>query len=349
MSAKKPAIIYIKRDRLDYWNNDNPQPLSFLFPPDQVKDMEVLNATAFEISLQSFIERSKISPCKITIILSDQVYFEKQLPDNIAAFEKDDVINSFLDIVPFENVSKRVIRHDGHSFIVCINADIWQAIKTTFTSQGSMITAILPSFAFGIPELKSNFDPSFAKPILAKADNLKESNFLDVVGSNTPSSNSKTVQPNNHVRELILGFVFLALLSVFIILVIVQKPFSPATPQPLVLPTVTPALSPPLSQATSYTRPEVAGITDSAFFPVRIWTSHNNETQADSLLSLLLQKGYKEIKIDFNLSRFTPAPELIIPDSLSISERDTLIVLCKKFLPDFTVSSSPSSVITIHF
>lgn len=338
-SALKPAILYLGKDKFDLWGGNFIQVLSFVFPPELVRDLDVLNHDGLIISVQSFIERNKIPPLRIVLILSETICFEKEVPENSTTFEREDMLNSFADMVPFDRVSRKIVKIDGKPKIVGANKILWDTIRECFANQGSVILTVVPSSALGLADIQSSFDPKYARAAFTKAENLKEANFLETPGENGSimSSDSK---PVNHNREILLGGVFFLLLIILAVLIIIMKPFSPPVAPPKDLP-VAPS---PFAASASPTpegsgSAEVQGIMDEKSIIVYVTASEKEKESADLLENRLIQKGFKEIRINFSPSS-PDVRSITFPQKITEEKRNAVISSVKPLFEDIKINTS---------
>ncbi|OGG12525.1 hypothetical protein A3D77_01165 [Candidatus Gottesmanbacteria bacterium RIFCSPHIGHO2_02_FULL_39_11] len=328
-SGLKSAILYISKDKFDLWGQSFSQVLSFVFPLDLVRDLEVINHEGLIISVQSFIERNKIPPLKIVIVLSDTICFEKEVPENGNPFEREDILNSFADMVPFDRVSRKILKIEGKQRIIGTNKILWDTIRESFTNQGSVIPAVVPSSALSIPDILSNFNPKYARVAFTKAENLREANFFENTGETGGLSPSSS-KPVNHTREIILGGVFLLLLIILVVLIIVMKPFSPSN-------------EPEIPPST-----EVQGATSEKNLIVYVTASEKEQEVADSLEKSLILKGFKEIRINFSHSAVGEIKTISFSPDITDEKRNAVISSVKTLFDNIKINTSVTEYNEVH-
>src|SRR6266446_5267965 len=77
MAKKENAIILLDRNALSYCTRRNQVPIVWKYPPDVVRDLEILNKDQLRTQLAAFIDTSKIPPSDVIILLTDAMLFIK--------------------------------------------------------------------------------------------------------------------------------------------------------------------------------------------------------------------------------------------------------------------------------
>lgn len=221
----KLGVIYLTRDRFDFFSVQLPNILSFHFPKDLIADLEVKNKEEFEIQIQSFINRNKISPVNLILILSESVYFEKDVPSG-PEYHYDAQIGTFLENVPIDHPSTKLFLLEKGAKIIVTNKDLFEAIKSAFDEQGLFVVLVVPSFALKNPVLLSHgLDKVTALDIISKMDALRSSDMLVITRQEKEKEESTHKEKTDTNKIVILVSVLMLLVVILVIMIIRVRPF----------------------------------------------------------------------------------------------------------------------------
>ncbi|MCJ7740759.1 hypothetical protein MUP32_05625 [Candidatus Microgenomates bacterium] len=228
------SVIFLQRDKINYYDNSLPGVLTLSFTPDIIKDLEVINPPSLHLHIKSFIDNNKISPSQTLIVLSTNVYFEKDFPDS-PEFHQDSELQKYIDTFPFENVSTKIYKLATGSKLLATNSDLYQNIKSAFEKTGFIIEAVVPIIVLGKDvAIADKLDEFSAKTILERFDLAKQNSLSihqDLFSQNQNPKDKKGKKDDN----LTLIFLLPVLFILIIVLVILYFRTSPA-PQPQALP-----------------------------------------------------------------------------------------------------------------
>jgi hypothetical protein len=239
--ATGKSIIFLERDKIYYYDSSLPNVLTFPFTPDTISDLEVINPQSLTLQIKSFIDNNKISPSQALIVLSPNVYFEKDFPDS-PEFHQDSELQKYVDTFPFENVSTKIYQLATGSKLLAVNSDLYQNIKSAFEKAGFLIEAIVPIFILGKDiTIAGQLDESCAKTILERFDLAKQNSLSihqDLFSKNQNPKDKKDKKDDNRMLIFLLPILF----TLIIVLVILYYKTS-ATPQPKALPIPIPSIT----------------------------------------------------------------------------------------------------------
>jgi len=171
------AILYVERAGLQYFAEGGIKTFSMPYHSNIVADLEVLNKDEFIKQIKEFITENKFISADVLIILSESVLFEKKL--GIVSKEVlDKEKQTFLDNMPFDNVTMRHYVWEKTIRLVGVNKDFYQDIKQSFIEKGFPVRGIIPYLILEPFTKKSEFDLVLAKLILKKFGYLKQLKFL---------------------------------------------------------------------------------------------------------------------------------------------------------------------------
>lgn len=292
MADKKAAIVYIEKGRFFYYGVHNPNILKFDFPPTIVKDMEVLNKELLSTHVQSFISVNKLTPSKVTIFLSNEILFMKDVP-GIEYSQKEEHIKAFIENVPFEKVVHVIQYKDKLLKIVTANQELCSEIKKAFEKLNFEIHAVVPSIFVENLTIAAGagLDSQTASLLLAVADSLRQFNMMPPNPSQNPLQNiTANAASKEHPKRLplLLG-VFGSLIAILIgVAVVVNRtptrtPLQARTQPTSVIPT---AVSSPIASPSA------------TFSTYKVWltTSSKTTATASQIQKALSEAGFSNFE-----------------------------------------------------
>lgn len=262
-----PAVIYLDRNRLDFYGSNVSSVLTLVFPTQVVDNLEILNPVEIKNLIISFIKLNKISPTNLIIVFSKNIIFEKEFEKTIPNIEE--ATQKFIDAIPFENIISKVYHLEKIDKVIAINKDFYEYVKNNFESAGFTTDIIVPDWALGSNiNIQNGLDIDSAKVILERLELIKLYNLSIHQDNSIPLKsgiNNNSVKNQNNTRTFILLSVFAVLLVILIFMVvgsfsakssIPKNIIISPTPHPTVfLPTVIPTaplnVIPTIQSATS--------------------------------------------------------------------------------------------------
>lgn len=212
-------IILLGRNSLEFFSPSLANIFTFQFPESTVKDLELLNKPGLELQLKTFKNQYKIPPGDLAIILSDSICFEKDIPITEDS-KQNEVIQSFLDLVPFEYISHRVFKLQKGKRLIAANKILYKTINDIFISLGFHSIGVTPSSMLGITI--KNLDAASARYISEKSHLVRQLTMI------TPEPQILTTETSEKkvfgVRRIIMFvLIFTVLIAVLILLLINQS------------------------------------------------------------------------------------------------------------------------------
>jgi len=219
--ANNLGFLYIDQNGMLLYTTTTPAVITFPFPQDIVRDLEIINKDLLQKEMIKIIKDNALQPSRYIFALSGNLLFEKPFQDSKTP-ESQKEIQSFLDNIPFEHTST-IIFENAESKLIATNKDIYQTFSRIFEQQGSTVEYILPAYVLGVDV---NQALAMTQPLLSdlhrRAPSLRQySFFTDVVrpphknpdqekkdGKKTDTEESKLSKK----RSVILAGVFLLLL-----------------------------------------------------------------------------------------------------------------------------------------
>ncbi len=239
-SEKQTIVCYIDKNKALFYQDMDGSMLQMDFPPDIISDQELNGREKLEHLIESFLETNKLGKGNIIFIYAPDITIEKDFPDEPAG-NKNEEIQKFIDMIPFEEVLSKIYKLDKKTKVVAINQEIYDSIKNIFAKKNFLVLGIIPSavLAETVAELSVNIDLAF---IASKIYSLKQYSMVSEGELSNQNTKEKSGLKKQNIRMYALIIVFVILLFVLIILVI-TKSFSKNSSKNL------PVMQPPISPA----------------------------------------------------------------------------------------------------
>lgn len=177
-AKKQPAFLYLEKSGFYYFQPGLATVISMAFAENLVKDMDVLNGAAFIAQIKSFVEQYRLAPATITLILSSNVTFEKDIV-NLTNEAQKDAVQNFVDTIPFESVLTKEYPIEKGIKVIGSNDDLYREIKSGFEKVSFSIECVVPFQLLGSDQmLMQNLTPENASQLLHKLDRYKQYNMV---------------------------------------------------------------------------------------------------------------------------------------------------------------------------
>lgn len=350
-------IIYLSKSGFTIYGVDKTGDPSFVFPANTISDLEIVNEKDLSIQIKSFIETNKIEPSLLIIVLSSEILFEKDFPEQ-SKDQKEAEIRKYLELVPFENISYKKYQLAKGFKIVVVNTDLYRVVINEFEKQGFTVTAIVPYFLTGEQTAdKKSLNPEQIKYLYKKIDIIKQQSLisyqeepeLDIAQKEKINEQTKS---SHSLTFLLVIFVFLFI--VLIVLVLNQIWSTKKTPLQLnsqnllpiqisVLPTISTINSEEqLSTASSRLASSSANIKVEDL-EVQILNGSGLPGQAEMVKKQLTRLGYKNIAIGNAGSIATEKALIIVSQTLPHEVRNQLMSILKKIFVEVSLQENNES------
>lgn len=215
---KQKGIVLLSKEKLDCFIAGNTQVVSLAFPPNVIRSMEVVDKNALSALIKSFAETNKLPPSDITIIVHENMLFEKIItpvsvpvtktpappqpaPTSPAALpqapqtpvvlkdtkatpkqhldEEAEAIQAFIDTVPFDEVLSKTGKMTAGKTLFVVNKSFIMLLKEAFELVACYIDTVYPASIFGREAgLQASLTTASATAILPKLDSMKAYNML---------------------------------------------------------------------------------------------------------------------------------------------------------------------------
>lgn len=215
---KKQVLLYLDRGGFYFYEMGQPNIASMGFLPTSVRDLDVIDVASFESQIKAFVEQSKLAPGEITIVISPNIIFEKDIL--ITEVEKQkEAVDKFLESIPFENVASTTIPIENGVKAIGINEELYLSVKNGFEKLGSSVESVLPYHSLGTDTfLLSNLTAENASVLLKKVDRLKQFSLLQNKPkepiSSTTNTQGKPLPKKNSIRLYAMVSIFTVLFAI---------------------------------------------------------------------------------------------------------------------------------------
>ena len=181
------GILYLAKNSLALYDEKTKRIFQLNFQPQVVKDLEIINRDQLNLNIKSFVDSNKIIPSALIMIVSHNMFFEKDFPP----LSKEQQLNEtqkFLDNIPFEATASTAFGTEKTYKIVAANGHFIEGVRKSFEALGFAINIAIPAIAFG--NIGEELNQVTIKIIFSKYPALKQYNLL----KNEPEINSKPSQ-----------------------------------------------------------------------------------------------------------------------------------------------------------
>ncbi|MCL4338332.1 LytR C-terminal domain-containing protein [Patescibacteria group bacterium] len=305
-AKQRPAIVYLNRQQLIFFGSTITSPIKLDIPETVVHNMEIINRDEFNILIKAFIEFYKIMPSRLIVVISHDIYFEKDFPhlkENVVS----DNMQQFLDMIPFENIASRLYHLETISKIIAGNKEVYSSIKMAFEAKGFAIEAIIPEFILEkYIDMKNGINAEVFKSMIDKFDYFKAENMSDTKEEIVPkqSLESKPTDnqenPNKNLPFLI-GLFAILVIALLILLLKSSSTLVPSVKKTLVTPPVTnqitlsPSTAPPSQQLSLDNTASGSSQQNLKYINIQIQNGSGIPNGADLAKSRLQEAGFTNI------------------------------------------------------
>ena len=217
-NKKKSALLYLDRGGFYFYEMGLPNMNSMGFLPTSVRDLDVVDIVSLESQIRTFVEGTKLSPGEITIVISPNIIFEKDILTTEVEKQKENT-DKFLETIPFENVASTTIPIENGVKVIGINEELYLSIKNAFEKLGSSVESVLPYYSLGTDTfLLNNLTAENASILLKKVDRLKQFSLLQnkpkTPISSTTNTQGESLPKKNSMRLYAMLVIFAVLFSI---------------------------------------------------------------------------------------------------------------------------------------
>jgi hypothetical protein len=266
---KHPGVLFITRQQLFIYIEGTTNVVTYLFTPDVVRDLDVINQDILHEKIAGLITQQQLPPASFYVILSNQTLFSKQVMATDVSQKKVDE-EKFLSTIPFETPSVRDIAMGSNTYTVVANEQLFSAFSAVFAKEGSEFLLVLPEFLFSKElNLTQGLTVQSAQTLLKKAQEFKAYSFIRKdLPDEGPSVNGQTdnkkfklqVSGGKSNRLFIIVGVLVMLIGVFLAAFLLFQQSREVEPPPAaVLEEPTPIPSPEIPEEFQIVNPATSG------------------------------------------------------------------------------------------
>lgn len=218
-NKKQAALLYLDKNGFYFYIDGLPSVISLAFTDNAVKDMDVVNGASLIAQVKTFVEQYRLLPSMITIILSPNVAFEKDIA-GLTREAQEEAVKNFIDTIPFESVLTKTYPIEKGVKIIGFNEDLYTELKNGFEKSSFGIESVIPYQLLGTDQtLIKNLTTDNAAQFLKRCDHLKQYTLLITERQKnlSPSPSAETVvqkPKKNYTRLFVMIGVFTVLFGV---------------------------------------------------------------------------------------------------------------------------------------
>lgn len=215
MAQEGTSVLYLDKNRLFFFDGEKVFKLDF--PPEIVKDLDIINEEGLVNLLFQFIEKGKISPSRFILVIADNAMFAMETYQSDPAKVEAEYQN-FIGLVPFDSPLAKKYRGKNSIEMMATNGELVHAICEALESKGFAKDAVVPSLVFGDLGVKRSFDATAGKFILNNLALTKGKSLLEPTILPNPESTFK-IATNGQSKLLpyLAGFFALALIILLLV------------------------------------------------------------------------------------------------------------------------------------
>ena len=370
VSKNNPVVLLLDRSGFTLFQGTLLSILKFAFTPDTVANLEVINKDQLFSLVYSFIDKNRIIPSIIVVLLADAIVYEKDLskvpqktqpainnvPPNSNQKALDMVnkeeefkaeIQNFLQNIPFEDILAKVIKTGTITRLVAANKDLIFSTTDPFIKKGFLVEAVVPAFLYGQNVSFANgLTLDTARLVLRKQELLKVANLLTdqqqiSISQNSNESGREKEKKHKSIRQYIFIAVFVILLIVLGILLkgsgSQEKNLNSETKNS---PTISPSI---LLAPTNSPIGTSSAILDVEDVKITIVQNSQSKATASLLKEALIKIGFKNIVNESSAEGVSAKSSVLFSKNIQANIRENAILEINKILPNVLVLESESS------
>ena len=293
MKKNSKYIFFLDRQQLIIAGINLNDPVTLNFPVNIVSDIDVIDLESFDLLLTNFFNQSKISPGDILLIVSPNVYYQKNITLSADTTERQNQIDLFLQTIPFKNLIYRDYLLDNQPQLLALNKNFYEPLVRFCQKNNFNITAIVPHFVLDHYQLNlTEYLPKEVKNILQKYKQIETYSLINSQDiEKIISAHVRRPKEDNTRAYILLGvfcLLFVILLGfMFIRPRLIKPPVTKTIPVKL-----SPTLVPAFSQITP--TPTITYLSPDSV-RIKVVNSSGVANQASKIKQLLTTGGFQQI------------------------------------------------------
>lgn len=146
MTKNSKLIFYLNRQQLIVAGVQLITPLKLDFPVNIVTDIDIIDLESYERLITNFLAQSKIISSDVLLVISPEVYYQKNITLPVDPVERQNQINLFLETIPFKNLIYKDYSIGNQPQIIALNKNFYEPLVRIIEKNGINISAIIPFF-----------------------------------------------------------------------------------------------------------------------------------------------------------------------------------------------------------
>lgn len=335
-SGEQIGVIFLDREKLDFYGSNITHNVVRLdFPPNIVKDLEVISKDELNILIKNFIDFYKIVPANLILVLSANIYFEK----NLQLAQRDLLVpemEEFLDNIPFKNTASRIFPLASSTKIIAANRDFYGSVKNAFENHGFTIKTVIPEFvARKYADFKGSMDIATYRSIIDKFDSYRKEVMINHQEASRPKQDKQGKSSASKISPtlIVLLGVFILFIGILIFMLVKTLNMKPTvSKQPVITPIVPITNSSPTSLPKKLIKMENVSI--------KIVNSSGEAEQEELVRQQLIEAGFENIEIEQAGNITIEKTLLVFSHNLPNSIREKVISEMNKIFGDISIQET---------
>ncbi len=294
MSTISKIIIYLDRQQIIVAGNQLPTPLKLELPVNIVSDIDIIDADAYELLVTNFLVQSKLITGNVILVISPDVYYQKNIVLSTDSEQRQSQIDNFLEIIPYKNLIYKDYPVGNQPCVVALNRNYYEPLVKVVEKNNINIVAVIPYFILENYNLKlTDYLPKEVKDIFQKSKLLLPFSLITSQDIDKITSIQIHKPKEDNTRAYILLAVF-CLLFVVLLGFIFVRPRLMKPPLPIVTPNKSNIQnpSPTINQTTP--TPTIEFVSKENL-RIKVVNSSGVANQAAKIKQSLISAGFKQI------------------------------------------------------
>lgn len=216
MATEGSSVLYLDKNRLFFFDGEKVYKLDF--PPEIVRDLDIVSEEGLVNLLFTFVDKARISPSRFILVVAQSAIFAME------TFEKDPgkleaEFQNFIGLVPFDAPLAKKYQGRNSTEMMATNGGLIHTICEALESRGFAKDAVVPSLVFGDLGVKRGFDATAGKFVLDNLALAKGKSMLEptILPAQEPRIKI-TATGKSHALPYLIGGFALALVGLLVAL-----------------------------------------------------------------------------------------------------------------------------------
>lgn len=222
--TKSPLIIcFINRNKLQFYSSGFGQIVAMDIPSTIINNLEVVSRDQLYVLVNQWLKQNSPGGDQLLFILSSSTYFDREIAGNDETGQETEILK-FYDLVPFEELTTKVITVSNGKHVFAVNKLYLEAIQHAFYLQGLRVIGIIPVFVLGAHAVKQQLDPDMGAYVVKHAEVLLPYSVVDALESGGSASMNMPVSSaaKSNSRMMVMVSIFGVLLLILIVLLLTR-------------------------------------------------------------------------------------------------------------------------------